>query len=118
MLPKNQRIPKDLARNVFIRGSTISSPNFLLKFEKAGGAAEAYAVATRFAVSVSKKVAATAVLRNRTRRRVYSVLRDYVSNVRPGFLVAISVKKGGEKLKHPEISQEVKGLIEKSGLMK
>lgn len=113
MLPKKLRIRKAMARDVFMRGSSVSSPAFLLRFEKIP---ESAGHATRFAVSVSKKVASTAVLRNRTRRRVYSVLRDLVSSVKPGFLVAFSVKKGGEKLVHDEISKEVRGLLSRAGL--
>lgn len=123
MLPKKLRIRKAEARDVFMRGSSVSSPAFMLRFEKIAGTSTSAgspskrAETSLFAVSVSKKVANTAVLRNRTRRRVYSVLRDMVAGVRPGFLVAISVKKGGEVLGHPQIVKEVHSLLSRAGLL-
>lgn len=111
MLPQKLRIRKATAREVFIRGINVSSPTFLLKFEKVPGQP------TRFAVSVSKKVASTAVLRNRTRRRVYSVIREMLPNVKPGFVAAISVKKGGETLEHAAIVSQVKGIFSKAGII-
>ena len=108
MLPKKQRIPKALAREVFGRGAGSSSQNFLLKLIKSP------AGQTRFAVSISKKVAPTAVLRNRTRRRVYSVIRGFLPRVKSGFLVAITVKKGGEKLPYAGIEKEIEELLSRA----
>lgn len=111
MLPQKLRIRKATAREVFTHGLNVSSPAFLLKFEKKPGEP------TRFAVSVSKKVAPTAVLRNRTRRRVYSVIRDLLPIVKPGFVAAISVKKGGETLDHTGIVTQVKGVLSRAGIV-
>jgi ribonuclease P protein component len=94
-----------------MRGNNTPSVNFLLKTLKSPDGE------TRFAVSISKKVAPTAVLRNRTRRRVYSVLRDLIPSVRPGYLAGISVKKGGEKLHHSDIVKEIRALLVGARLM-
>lgn len=110
MLSRKQRIPKALAREVFGRGVNVSSSNFLLKTLKSSGNQ------TRFAVSISKKVAPTAVLRNRTRRRVYNSVRDFWPRIKPGFLVAVSVKKGGEKLPYSDLAKEVEGLFVRAKL--
>ncbi|MEK7390636.1 MAG: ribonuclease P protein component [Patescibacteria group bacterium] len=110
MLPQKQRIPKALAREVFGRGAVGFSPNFLLKTLKSPDGQ------TRFAVSISKKVAPTAVLRNRTRRRVYSVIRNLWPKIKHGFLIAITVKKGGEKLPYADIVKEIDGLLSRARL--
>jgi ribonuclease P protein component len=111
MLPQKLRIRKAEAREAFMHGTTITSPSFLLKIQKTPGKS------TRFAVSVSKKVAPTAVLRNRTRRRVYSVICTLLPGVKPGFIAAISVKKGGETLNSAQIATEIKGILSRAGVL-
>lgn len=111
MLPQKQRIPKALAREIFARGVSNSTSNFLLKTSKSPDGQ------TRFAVSISKKVAPTAVLRNRTRRRVYEVIRVLSPKIKRGFLAAFSVKKGGEKLASKDILREIEGIIKRAGLL-
>jgi len=110
MLPKKQRIPKALARDIFMRGSTTPSPHFILRTAKSPGD-------TRFAVSISKKVAPTAVARNRSRRRIYSALRVFVPLAQKGFLAAITVKKGGEDLPYVDISKEIEALLKRARVM-
>lgn len=73
--------------------------------------------AAQFAVSISKKVGNTAVLRNRTRRRVYNALRELAPQVRPGIFVGFAVKTGGEKLEFVEIGPEVRHLLKRAGLL-
>lgn len=110
MLPQKQRIPKALAREVFARGVTTPGPNFFLKILKSPTSE------TKFAVSISKKIAPTAVLRNRTRRRVYSVLRVFAPQVKKGFLVAFVAKKGGERLNYEPLAVEIENLLKRVGL--
>lgn len=107
-------MPKALARDVFIRGSTVSSPHFLVKTAAMTSTPTPALAPTLFAASISKKVASTAVLRNRTRRRVYSVIRDLlprVKNTKPPLCVAISVKKGGETLAYEMMAKELENLL-------
>ncbi len=111
MLPKKLRMDKTSAKEVFMRPeSTLSSLHLLLKTMKNT------ANLSQFSVSISKKVANTAVLRNRTRRRIYSVLRDLVPQVKQGFLVGFAVKAGGEKLDSPTLSREVQDLLKRARL--
>lgn len=111
MLPRKQRIPKAAAREVFIRGFITPTPHFLIKVLKSEQ------TESRFAVSVSKKVAATAVLRNRTRRRVYSVLRDYVSRAKTGLNIAFVAKAGAPLLKGEVLAKEVKSGLVRAGVL-
>jgi ribonuclease P protein component len=93
-----------LAKEVFTRGLNSSTSHFLIKTLPSPAGPNTH---TLFAVSISKKIAPTAVLRNRTRRRVYAVIRDLMSRVRSGLLVGIAVKKGGEKIPYATIAAEI-----------
>lgn len=64
----------------------------------------------RIAVSVSKKVAKSAVIRNRTRRRVYAALRG--RDMRPGLYLFIA-KAGAQELKGEALSREIGELLNK-----
>ena len=118
MLPRKQRIPKALSREVFARGAGVSSANFLIK---TASSPDSPGSPTRFAVSISKKVAPTAVARNRARRRVYSAIRDIISarlfTLKNGLLVAITVKKGGENLGFKEIEKEITSLLKRAAVI-
>lgn len=111
MLPRKQRIPKAAAREVFMRGNTLSSPHFLVKVLPSDQKE------TRFAVSVSKKVAPTAVLRNRTRRRTYSVLRNYISKAKTGLNIAFVAKNGAPALKGDVLTKEIESALVRANLI-
>ena len=64
-----------------------------------------------FAVSVSEKVAKSAVVRNKLRRQSYRVLQDYTGLVRKGLLVRISWKKVPKSI--DEISGALKNILNK-----
>lgn len=103
-----------LARQVFMSGKSILSPFFLLKVSLA----ENKTAASRSAVSVSKKIAPTAVERNTARRRVYTVVRNLWPRISPGFSFGISVKKGGENMPLEKVQIEIATLLARAGLLK
>lgn len=108
MLAKKHRMSQALAREVFTRGLNSATPHFLIKtLPSSASSTFGQKSASLFAVSISKKIAPTAVLRNRTRRRVYAAVRDVLPRVRPGLLVGIVVKKGGEKIPYATIATEI-----------
>lgn len=113
MLSRKLRIPKALAREVFMVGQSVSSNHFFLKTLPSRDPGSP----SQFAVSISKKVAPTAVLRNRTRRRFYSALRDFVPQIRSGFLVGFVVKSGGQALEYGDIVTELKSALSRSRLL-
>jgi len=76
--------------------------NFSLRFfpaEKAG-----------LIVSVSKKTAKKAVVRNKIKRRVRAVMREFVGNLRPGSYLIVA-KPGSEKIRGQELKSELKKLF-------
>jgi ribonuclease P protein component len=113
MLHKKLRLDTASAKEVFMYPlSTHTSAHFILKLAKPKSSKSAQQ--SRFAVSVSKKTASTAVLRNRIRRRVYSALRPLVLGVVPGYMVGIVAKTGAEKITPEDLSKEIQDLLKKT----
>jgi ribonuclease P protein component len=85
MLPKNQRIPKKMFP-LLLRGAKVFKNNvFLLRFvSEIGG--------PRFCFSVSKKVAKSAVVRNRLRRAGYKELQKYIPRIKSNVLAVFSFR--------------------------
>ncbi len=109
MLPRTQRIPTQLFKEIVQKGSAFHAPLFSIRVKKAQNK-------SRFGVSIPKKVAKTAVLRNNIRRRVYSVLQTIQPN-EPHFIVFV-VKAGIEKIKQAELKQEIEKIFVKNALLK
>lgn len=64
----------------------------------------------KVAVSVSKKVAKSAVDRNTTRRRVYAVVQDEITKLKQG-LYLIVAKKGAQDVKGEALRKEILELL-------
>ena len=73
---------------------------------------------SRFSVSVPKKVAKTAVQRNKIRRQVYSAVKKIEPQVKSGLSGMIIVKAGSEKLSFEALTVEIKDIFVKSGFLK
>ena len=73
---------------------------------------------SRFAVAVPKKVAQTAVLRNKIKRIVYQALESFGVDIltgQPGNMIIFGVKKDISKISFAKIAEELKGLLLKKG---
>ena len=66
---------------------------------------------SQFSFSVSKKVAKSAVARNRLRRQGYAAIESILSTCKPGFYCMFSYKKGSTALTGIEILKEVQQLV-------
>jgi ribonuclease P protein component len=64
----------------------------------------------RVGVTVSKKVAKSAVTRNTVRRRVYAVVRALMPKLKPG-LYLIVAQRGAEKEKGAALEREISSLL-------
>jgi len=104
MLPKNKRITRGLFKEIISKKRYFNSEHFtLLSTQAEGGEA-------RFAVSVAKKISKKAVIRNRTRRRVYSAIRNFISIIKPG-LYLIVAKPNADKMKGEKLTEELNQLF-------
>ena len=58
------------------------------------------------------------MVRNKLRRRGYSVIENNIKNIKPEQFLFFSYKKGGEKAKYKELESDIIGLLEKSFMLK
>jgi ribonuclease P protein component len=112
MLSKSQRIPRSEFQNIAKQGRFIASTHFSLKYSPSTSSTRQSAISprTQIAVSVSKKVSKSAVVRNRTRRRAYSALRDLLPHLKPGMYLFMA-KVGADKLKGDVLRLELANLL-------
>lgn len=67
---------------------------------------------SKFSISISKKISAKAVRRNRLKRQISEILRHSVSTLKKPIVCLVIQKKGTrEKMKHQEIESEVPPFI-------
>lgn len=90
MISREHRIPRELFSKLLKTGNIRRSEFLNLKKSPHNE--------TRIGVSVSKKISKMAVIRNRTRRRIYSALRPYIKEL-PHSLYLVSANPGADKLK-------------------
>ena len=73
---------------------------------------------SRFSVSVPKKVAKTAVQRNKIRRQTYAAIRNIEPLIKSGLSGIVVAKTGAEKLSFEALTLEIKDIFVKSGFLK
>lgn len=108
MIPKTNRINREDFEKVMKKGGFLNSSFFTLRFlknvENKGN----------FSVVVAKKVAKTAISRNKIRRRAYSVIGKYVKT--PYFIILFG-KKGVEKATFSEVEADIVSVLEKAKIL-
>ncbi|MDB5254094.1 MAG: rnpA [Parcubacteria group bacterium] len=100
MLPKDKRLPRELFTELLERSKYANSLHFSLRYVLGSS--------TRVGVSVSKKISKKAVVRNRTRRRVYFAVQSLDL---PSGLLLFVAKKGAETLKGEVLHKELQNLL-------
>jgi ribonuclease P protein component len=111
MLPAKKRLSVALFTDVIANGKIVHSPFFVARILKAAGE-------NRFSAAISKKIAKTAVERNKLRRRTYSALGGIVGKLKPGFHVVLMAKAALPKATLKDIASDLDLLFVKSGLIK
>lgn len=104
MLPKSERLIKSEFNQVFSKGKIYSSPTLLIKV------LEKDSSKSKFSVSVSKKVAPKAVVRNKIRRAVYRAIAKIIKNIK-NIDCTVIVKKDLSKSPQNEIDQSVTNIL-------
>ncbi len=105
MLKRSTRLSKHLFNDVMQSGRALHAENIWLKYRKTGNSTG------RFSVSTPKKVSKKAVVRNRVRRRIYSIIK--VQNGIEGIFFA---KNDLEAVSFNKLSEEVASLLAKASL--
>ncbi len=111
MISKSQRINRDNFENIMKKGGMINSSLFSLKFLKNP------INTTHFSVVVSKKVAKTAVLRNKIRRRGYSVFGKVAKSLNNPYFIILFVKRGAEKATFTETEVQILEMLKKAKIL-
>ena len=103
MLPKKKRITKDLFQDIMKNGKTASSPLFTLRYipSKVG----------QYAVVAPKTVAKQAVLRNKLRRKGYSILAKIPQ--KPSILGIFFYKKEAKQADFQALESDMMALLSK-----
>jgi ribonuclease P protein component len=114
MLPRSKRLSVPLFANVLAKGSIVHSPLFTARIVKTAGQHSD----SRFSAVVSKKVAKTAVERNKLRRRTYAALSKITSKIKDGFHVILLAKNAMIKAEPKDIVADLENLFVKSNLIK
>ncbi len=71
---------------------------------------------TRFGISTSRRLG-SAVVRNRQRRRLRTILRAIAPGVVPGFDVLLALRPGAAAASQAELEPAVAGLMRAAGLL-
>ncbi len=111
MLPSSKRLTTSLFKETIAKGRIFHSSLFTIRVMKSEGL-------SRFSVAVPKKVAKTAVERNKLRRRTYSVLRNLHSRIKVGFHGVFITKPSIKTANIDSIREDTEQFFVKSGLLK
>lgn len=71
MLPKQRRLSGREVKSIIKKGEVYNSKNIFVRFVRSSGAF------SKFSVVVSKKISNKATDRNKIRRQIYDILRDF-----------------------------------------
>lgn len=74
-------------------------------------------ISGKFAVVAPKSVAKLAVDRNKLRRRVYAILREYKAAITPGVTCMVFLKKDAKSAPRQEIKDEIVFLFKKAKIL-
>jgi ribonuclease P protein component len=111
MIPKTSRISREDFEKVMKKGGFLNSSFFTFRF------LENPLKSTHFSVVVSKKIAKTAVSRNKIRRRVYSIIKKHTKELKKPYFITFFAKKGVETAKFNEVEQDILKILEKSKIL-
>ncbi len=111
MLNKSKRLNTASFINIIEKGQSFHGPFLIIRAKKSD-------TKSRFAVSIPKKVAKTAVLRNKLKRRVFSIIKELELSLLPNFEVILIAKNGIDKLDFVELKSEITKIFVKIGILK
>ena len=113
MLPKSSRLSKQTIETHLIRARRIKTSRFLVLYTYIVGQK-----VPQISVSASKKVAPSAVLRNKLRRRGYAALEAVIPAVSPTAAVLVSYMTPDSTTSIAEITLEIKDIFKKAGILR
>jgi ribonuclease P protein component len=118
-LPKTHRLRdrKDY-RAVYAQGIRRYSPHLTLFAFSCREAKSADSTpATKFGISISKKVSKKAVVRNRIKRQIKGVIRNYLQGIEAGWQVIIIVRPKAIECKYEHFLRELEELLKQAKII-
>ena len=109
MLARTLRVRKERIEVILKKGSVYHSPFITSRFLKKTGHSS-------FAVVVPKAVSPLAVVRNKMKRRIWSLIAAVQTDIFAGYDILFFAKKGSAQLDFGELQKEFFTLLEKSSL--
>ncbi len=113
MTPKKNRLTKEDIDNKLRNARKIEGDIFRILYTIDKGA-----VVPQVSLVAPKKIANTAVARNKLRRRAYSAIKPLISMLLPGTKAVIHYKKQDSNIPIGQIRDDIEGLFGKAGLIK
>lgn len=113
MLPKRQRLTKQMIEHLFKSARRIKTSRFLVSYAKLEKLKNPC-----ISMVVSKKQAKTAVLRNRLRRKGYVAVSPLVSKIQPNIGILVSFNNGNSDFVNSDATNELDLVFKKAGLYK
>jgi len=99
-------------QKVIKKGEKIEKEFLVLKFYK-----NALEDITRIGFIVSQRVSKKAVLRNKIKRRLREIVKDSLSNLKPGYDIIFFTKKAIKEKDFLEIEKMVKQMLKQAKLL-
>lgn len=110
MLPKKRRVSKQVFKELR-KSQSFVLPNLTLRVTNLLGDSQ-------IAFVVSKKIAKTAVLRNKLRRRGYNATRKITSRLKDGKAFIFYIQQGCTNLSTNDLSKEIEKALGQKGFLK
>ncbi|MBD1850171.1 ribonuclease P protein component [Cyanobacteria bacterium FACHB-502] len=103
---------RDDFSRVYQSGLRRSTANLTLRALRLPAALNSEAVrCTRIGISISQKVSKRAVVRNRIKRQIHAVFRQFLPALVPGWMLVIVVKPSATQCGYEQFLQELKQLL-------
>ena len=108
MIPKHSRLTKQTIENYLLKARRVKTSCFFVAYNTIPGAKR-----PQISVSCSKKVAPTAVLRNKLRRRAYSALSPIIPTLPSNFIALVSYNKADTDISINDLRAELSDCFSK-----
>ena len=113
MLPKKQRLTKQMIEDLFKSARRVKTSRFLVSYAKLDSIKNPC-----ISMVVSKKQAKSAVLRNRLRRKGYTAVAPLVQNIKQNIAILVSFNVGDPDFMNSDATIELDEAFKKAGLYK
>jgi ribonuclease P protein component len=108
MIAKKHRIEREKIAYILKKGKSYKSSLFIVRYKKNNRGIH------RFAVIISKKISAKAVIRNRFKRQIYEAIRNKLktTEIKENLDIIIIPKKTTKEYDYQEIEKDIESILQ------